>query len=123
MAGGGEVFEETEFGQRIGFVGGGGGGIGVFEIIAEQGDESFDEWAVGVAAEMAVAVTEFTDEPDLRDATGNAVGVGAFGFSEARVSPCAIDDDGESFLRVFDDVEVVEELLLLIGHGEKLTTN
>ena len=77
LAGGGEVFQEVEGGEGIGIVGEDLGGSGVAEGVAEKGDEALHERAVGVAAEVAAAVTEFADEPDLRDAAGNAVDVGA----------------------------------------------
>jgi len=119
LAGGAEVFQEAEGGEGIGGAGGDFGGRGVGEEFAEEGDEAFDEWAFGVAAEMTAAVAEFADEPDLGDAAGNAVGVGALGFGQGFETAGAIDDGGEALLRVFDQEEIFDELLLAGGerHG------
>ncbi len=111
MAGGGEVAGDDFFGS------------GIAEEITEQDDESFHERAVGIAMEVTAPVLVFREEPDLRNTAGHAVGVDALVGGKRRVMFGAIHHDGEAFLRVFDDVEVVEELLLAISHVRKLTTN
>lgn len=75
--GGRKVFQEVEGGEGVGVVGEDLDGSGVAEKVAEEGDEAFHKRTIGVTAEVAAAVTEFADEPDLRDAAGNAVDVGA----------------------------------------------
>jgi hypothetical protein len=64
-AGGREVFQEVEGGEWIGVTGEDLGRSGITEKVAEEGDEAFHERTIGVTAEIAAAVTEFADEPDL----------------------------------------------------------
>jgi hypothetical protein len=120
-AGGAEVSCEVEGFEGIGVEGGNVGGRGVAVEITEKGDEAANEGSVGFAAEVAVAVTDFADEVDERDAAADAVGVSALGVSEEREFFRAVDDYAEAFLRIIDDGEVGGELSEFFGegHGEK----
>lgn len=109
MPGGGEVFEEVERGERIGTVGEDLGGGGAGEVIAEKSDEALHERAVGIAAEVATAVAELADEPDLRNTAGHAVGIGALFGRQGRPAAGTVHDGGEALLRVFDQQVILDE--------------
>jgi hypothetical protein len=119
LAGGGEIFDETELGEGIGVAGGDLGGRGTGEKFAEQRDEAANERRVGVSAEVADAVAELADEMNLRDAAADARGVGALGSGERREFFRAVDDGGEALLRVGDDGEGVGEVLLFFGESHE----
>lgn len=102
LPGGGETFEQVKCGERVVGLGQDFRGCGVREIIAEEGDESLHERAVGIATEMTAAVTKFAEEPDLGDAAGHAVGVGALVGRQWRPTARTIHDSSETLLEILN---------------------
>jgi len=85
---------------------------------AEEGDEGFDERAVGIATEVAAAHgVAFAQEPDLRDAAGDAVCVAPGFAGEWGQITNAVDHDREPLLRVLNEIEVTNEFSLSLGHS------
>ena len=108
-AGGGEVLEEVERGQRIGCARGDFGGRGVVKELNQKDDEAAHEGRVGISVELEAALVKRGGEPDGGDAAKDAVGVRA-GFSwERQVAAGSVDDKSETFLKVVDGGEVFEE--------------
>ena len=116
-AGGAQVFCEVESSEGIEVEGGDISGRGAAVEIAQQGDQTANERAVGFAAEAAATVADFADEMHERDAAADAVRVGAFGLGEGWKFFRAIDDGAEAFLGVVDEGEVVGELSEFFGEG------
>ncbi len=88
---------------------------GVVVEVAEQHDQAAHERRVGVAGEMRAAVLPASGDPRGGDAAADAVGFGAGVGGERRAGFGAVDDEREAFLRVVDDEEVVDHLLLFLG--------
>ena len=101
--------EEAEFGEDHGFGGDHFGGRGVVVEFDEEADQAFDERGVGVVTEVETSVGVRGEEPDGRDAAGDAVGVGFFVGGERGASAGVGDDGGQALLAVFDDGEVFDE--------------
>jgi len=115
-----ERAREAEEFERVGVGGENFGGSGVVEKIGEEGDEAADEGRVGVGAEVAAAIAEFGDEPDLGGAAGDVVRGRAVGGRQRGAAAGALDGSGEAFLRIVEEGELVEQGLLLsvAGHGK-----
>ena len=117
LTGGREVAAEVEERERVGVARENFRGSGVAEKLADERHEPADEGAVGIGAEMAAAVAERANEPDLGDAAAHAVFVGAVGGGQRRNAAGLVNDGGEAFLGVLDQAVVVDDLLLLRGEG------
>jgi SAM-dependent methyltransferase len=115
--GGGEIAHQVEGGERVGIAGDDLGRSGVAEKCREQVHEALHERTVGVTAEIETAVAQVPDQPDLGDAAADAVGIGPIRLGQRGEAPGAVHDSGEALLRVGDDREVVDELLLFFGEG------
>lgn len=85
--------------------------------IAQQRHDAADERGFRVAAEPATAVARFAHQPDGGDAAAHAVVVDVLGARGGEARAGAIDDRGETFLRVLDEEEVGDHLLLSFGDG------
>jgi len=77
-------------------------------------DRGLDERGVGVVTEVETSVGVRGEEPDGRDAAGDAVGVGFFVGGERGASAGVGDDGGQALLAVFDDGEVFDEAGLFL---------
>ncbi len=116
-AGGGEILEQVEGGQGIGFAGGDLGGRTVVKKIGEEDDEAAHERRVGVGVEVQPAIAELGGEPDGGNAAEHAVGVDADFGRQRRAAAGPVDDEGQAFLEVVDGGEVVDEGLEFGGEG------
>jgi hypothetical protein len=116
-AGGGEVFEEVERGQRIGFAGGDFGGRGVVEEFNQEDDEAANERGVGIGVKVEAAFAESGGEPDGGNTAKDAVGIRAGLGRERRVAAGSVDDESETLLKVVDGGEVFEQGLKFGGEG------
>lgn len=114
-AGGGEVFEEVERGQRIGFARGDFGGRGVVEELNQKDHKAAHERGIGIGVKVEAALSESGGEPDGGDATEDAVGIRAGLGRERRVAAGPVDDEGETLLEVVDGGEVFEQGLKFGG--------
>lgn len=86
----------------------------------KEGDHAFGDEAVGVGGEVDFSVCKVGVEPDLRLAAfDNAVG-GLFFFGEGCEFFSEVDDVLIALGPVLEEVELVEELLLLVGDGHGL---
>ena len=112
-----EIFGEPEWFEQDGFGRGDFGGSGPAVTITEQGKQAAHERGIGVAAEVATAIAQFAHDPGEGDAAFHAVGLGAFGFGQRRAGARTVDDGGEAFLRILDDGEILDHLLLFFGEG------
>ena len=115
--GGGEIADQVESGERVGVADGNLGRSGVAEERGQQVHESLHERTVGVAAEIESSVAQVSDEPDLGDAAADAMDVGPVGLRQRGEAPGAVHDGAEALLRVGNDREVVDKLLLFFGKG------
>jgi len=120
-AGGGEIAQKPEFIKKRGFgcgdLGGRGAGIGC----AEEMDETFHQWGIGVDAKSERSVElEFADQPDGRLAAVDPMALDPFGGEKRRDAPSLLNDDSEAFLAVRDDEQVVDQALVPLGkrHGD-----
>ncbi len=110
-AGGGEILEQLEGGQGIGFAGGDFGGRTVVKKIGEEDDEAAHERRVGVGMEVQPAIAELGGEPDGGNAAEHAVSVDAGFGRQRRAAASPVDDERETLLEVVDGREVVGERL------------
>lgn len=93
-AGGGEILEQVEGGQGIGFAGGDLSGRTVVKKNGEEDDEAAHERRVGVGVEVQPAIADLGGEPDGGNAAEHAVGVDAGFGRQRRVAAGAVDDEG-----------------------------
>ncbi len=110
-AGGGEILEQVEGGQGIGFAGGDFGGRTVGEKIGEEDDEAAHERRIGVGMKVQPAIAELGGEPDGGNAAEHAVGVDTGFGLQRRAAAGPVDDERETLLEVVDGREVVGERL------------
>jgi hypothetical protein len=110
-AGGGEILEQVEGGQGIGFAGGDLSGWTVVKKIGEEDDEAAHERRIGVGMEVQSAIAELGGEPDGGNAAEHAVSVDAGFGRQRRAAAGPVDDERETLLEVVDGREVVGERL------------
>lgn len=109
LAGGGKVFEKTEFDERIGVIGENPGGGDSIMIRTEECNEALDQGAFRITAKIAPAISIFADQPDLRNASLDTMRINAFVRRKRCVAATAIHHGTEALLLVFDKQEIFDQ--------------
>ena len=94
-----------------------GVGLLAVEDAHEEGDHAFGDEAVGVGGEVDFAVREVGVEPDLGLAAFDEAVRGLQLFCERGQFLAEVDDVLVTLGPVLEEVELIEELLLLVGDG------
>jgi len=111
---------QAELFKQDGLGGGDLGGSGAAVKVAEQHQQPAHERRVGITAEVAPAVAYFPNDPRQGDAAAHALGIGALTFGQRRAGAGAVHDGGEPLLRILDQGEVVDHLLLFLREGHRI---
>ena len=93
---------------------------------AEQSHEPLHQRGIRIHLEMAAPIFDAAHQPHAGGAAGDAIGIRALVLGQARPLLAARDDGGKALVRVFDELEARDELLLFFregGMGRARTSN
>ncbi len=113
--GGGEIFQHAQSDERI--------GVGEEHVLRRMAAEKFakhrhqaaHDGRFGVAAKKTAPIAELAHQPDDRNAAAHAIRVDTIRSGKGGDALGAIDNHAESFLRIVDQTEIVDELLEFAG--------